>query len=92
MTLADQAAMKGQDGQVTDDRVRRTFTAVYKARILATPSARCAKAIRCEYDAWARHRNDRRPEGPLMWGREALGFRTMHRGSNCRMSYKRLDA
>jgi hypothetical protein len=26
----------------------------------STPSARCAKAIRCEYDAWARHRNDRR--------------------------------
>jgi hypothetical protein len=29
-----------------------------------TPSARCAKAIRSEYDAWARHRNDRRLEGP----------------------------
>jgi transposase len=39
MTLADQAAMTGQDGQVTGKRpgrpVRRTFTAVYKARILA---------------------------------------------------------
>jgi transposase len=39
MTLADQAAMTGQDGQVTGKRpgrpVRRTFTAAYKARILA---------------------------------------------------------
>jgi transposase-like protein len=39
MTLADQATMTGQDGQVTDKRVsrpvRRTFTAAYKARILA---------------------------------------------------------
>jgi hypothetical protein len=39
MTLADQAAMTGQDGQVTGKRpgrpARRTFTAAYKARILA---------------------------------------------------------
>jgi transposase-like protein len=39
MTLADQAAMIGQDGPVTNKRpprpVRRTFTAAYKARILA---------------------------------------------------------
>jgi transposase len=43
MTLADQAAMRGQDGLVTDDRVRRpvrrTFTAAYKARILAAYDA-----------------------------------------------------
>lgn len=43
MTLADQAAMKGQDGRVTDKRpdrpVRRTFTAAYKARILAAYDA-----------------------------------------------------
>jgi transposase len=40
MTLADQAAMTGQDGQVTGKRpgrpTRRTFTAAYKARILAS--------------------------------------------------------
>ena len=39
MTLADQAAMTGQDGQVAGKRpgraARRTFTAAYKARILA---------------------------------------------------------
>ncbi len=39
MTLADQAAMTGQDGQVAGRRpgrpARRTFTAAYKARILA---------------------------------------------------------
>jgi transposase-like protein len=39
MTLADQTAMIGQDGPVTDTQpsrpVRRTFTAAYKARILA---------------------------------------------------------
>ncbi|WP_219495483.1 hypothetical protein [Nonomuraea coxensis] len=39
MTLADQAAMSGQNGQATDKQVsrptRRTFTAAYKARILA---------------------------------------------------------
>jgi transposase len=39
MTLADQAAMSGHDGQVTGGRPerpkRRTFTAAYKARILA---------------------------------------------------------
>ncbi|XVQ85339.1 transposase [Microbispora siamensis] len=43
MTLADQAARTGQDGQVTDKRasrpVRRTFTAAYKARILAAYDA-----------------------------------------------------
>ena len=39
MTLADQAVMSGHDGQVTSSRPerpkRRTFTAAYKARILA---------------------------------------------------------
>jgi transposase len=36
MTLADQAAITGQDGQVSSGRPqRRTFTAGYKARILA---------------------------------------------------------
>jgi transposase len=39
MTLADQAAMTGQDGRVTDEQPgrpkRRTFTKAYKARILA---------------------------------------------------------
>jgi transposase-like protein len=39
MTLADQAAMTGQDGQVTEQQPgrlkRRTFTKAYKARILA---------------------------------------------------------
>jgi transposase len=39
MTLADQAVMSGPDGQVTSGRPerpkRRTFTAAYKARILA---------------------------------------------------------
>jgi transposase-like protein len=39
MTLADQAAMTGQDGHVTGRKpvrpARRTFTAAYKARILA---------------------------------------------------------
>lgn len=39
MTLADQAAIAGHDGQVTggkpDRPKRRTFTAAYKARILA---------------------------------------------------------
>jgi transposase len=39
MTLADQAAITGHDGQVTSGRPerpkRRTFTAAYKARILA---------------------------------------------------------
>ena len=39
MTLADQAAMTGHDGQVTSGRPerpkRRTFTAAFKARILA---------------------------------------------------------
>jgi transposase len=39
MTLADQAAMSGHDGQVTsgkpDRPKRRTFTAAHKARILA---------------------------------------------------------
>ncbi|MEV0597635.1 hypothetical protein [Nonomuraea cavernae] len=43
MTLADQAARTGQDGQVTEKRVsrpaRRTFTAAYKARILAAYDA-----------------------------------------------------
>jgi hypothetical protein len=39
MTLADQAAVPGHDGQVTSGKPgkpkRRTFTAAYKARILA---------------------------------------------------------
>jgi transposase len=39
MTLSDQAAMKGQDGRVTEQQPgrpkRRTFTKAYKARILA---------------------------------------------------------
>jgi transposase len=39
MTLADQAAMTGQDGRVTDEQPgrpkRRTFTKAYKARVLA---------------------------------------------------------
>lgn len=36
MTLADQAAITGHDGQVGSSRPkRRTFTAAYKARILA---------------------------------------------------------
>jgi transposase len=39
MTLADQAVMSGHDGQVSSSRPerpkRRTFTAAYKARILA---------------------------------------------------------
>lgn len=39
MTLADQAAITGHDGQVTERQSarpkRRTFTAAYKARILA---------------------------------------------------------
>jgi transposase len=43
MTLADQAAMTGHDGQVTSGRparaARRTFTAAYKARILAAYDA-----------------------------------------------------
>lgn len=43
MTLADQAAITAHDGQVTDgqpDRPkRRTFTAAYKARILAAYDA-----------------------------------------------------
>jgi transposase len=36
MTLADQAAITGHDGRVTSSKPkRRTFTAAYKARILA---------------------------------------------------------
>lgn len=39
MTLADQAAITGHDGQVTEGQParpkRRTFTAAYKARVLA---------------------------------------------------------
>ena len=36
MTLADQAAIAGKDGQVTSGKPRRrTFTAAYKAKILA---------------------------------------------------------
>ena len=43
MTLADQAAITGHDGQVTSGKPgrpkRRTFTAAYKARILAAYDA-----------------------------------------------------
>jgi transposase len=43
MTLADQAPVTGQDGQVTDKQPgrakRRTFTKAYKARILAAYDA-----------------------------------------------------
>jgi transposase-like protein len=43
MTLADQAAMTGHDGQVTSGKparpARRTFTAAYKARVLAAYDA-----------------------------------------------------
>jgi transposase len=43
MTFADQAAMTGHDGQVTSGKparpARRTFTAAYKARILAAYDA-----------------------------------------------------
>jgi len=43
MTLADQAAMTGHDGQVTSGKptrpMRRTFTAAYKARIVAAYDA-----------------------------------------------------
>jgi transposase len=43
MTLADQAARTGHDGQVTSGQparpARRTFTAAYKARILAAYDA-----------------------------------------------------
>ncbi len=43
MTLADQAAWTGHDGQVTSGQparpARRTFTAAYKARILAAYDA-----------------------------------------------------
>jgi transposase-like protein len=43
MTLADQAARAGHDGQVTSGQparpARRTFTAAYKARILAAYDA-----------------------------------------------------
>jgi transposase len=35
MTLADQAAIAGKDGQVSSRPQRRTFTAAYKERILA---------------------------------------------------------
>lgn len=60
MTLADQAAMTGHDGQVTSGRPerpkRRTFTAAYKARILA------------EYDALP----DGSPERGALMRRERL--------------------
>jgi len=60
MTLADQAAMTGQDGQVARNQpgraARRTFTAAYKARILgnltlflkeAPSAARCCGRKGC---------------------------------------------
>jgi transposase len=60
MTLADQAVLSGHDGQVTsgkpDRPKRRTFTAAYKARILA------------EYDALA----DGSPARGEMMRRERL--------------------
>ena len=60
MTLADQAAMTGHDGQVTSGKParpkRRTFTAAYKARILA------------EYDALP----DGSPERGALMRRERL--------------------
>ena len=57
MTLADQAAITGHDGQVGSSRPkRRTFTAAYKARILA------------EYDALP----DGSPERGALMRREQL--------------------
>jgi transposase-like protein len=60
MTLADQAVMSGHDGQVTSGKPgrpkRRTFTAAYKARILA------------EYDALP----DGSPERGALMRRERL--------------------
>lgn len=60
MTLADQAAITGHDGHVTEGQPgrpkRRTFTAAYKARILA------------EYDALA----DGSPERGALMRRERL--------------------
>ena len=57
MTLADQAAIAGHDGQVGSSRPkRRTFTAAYKARILA------------EYDALP----DGSPERGALMRRERL--------------------
>jgi transposase len=57
MTLADQAAVTGHDGQVGSSRPkRRTFTAAYKARILA------------EYDALP----DGSPERGALMRRERL--------------------
>jgi transposase-like protein len=60
MTLADQATITGHDGQVTDGQPtrpkRRTFTAAYKARILA------------EYDALP----DGSPERGALMRRERL--------------------
>jgi transposase-like protein len=57
MTLADQAAITGHDGQVGSSRPkRRTFTAAYKARILA------------EYDALP----DGSPERGALMRRERL--------------------
>ena len=57
MTLADQAALTGHDGQVGSSRPkRRTFTAAYKARILA------------EYDALP----DGSPERGALMRRERL--------------------
>jgi transposase len=56
MTLADQAAITGHDGQVGSRPKRRTFTAAYKARILA------------EYDALP----DGSPERGALMRRERL--------------------
>jgi transposase len=57
MTLADQASLTGHDGQVGSSRPkRRTFTAAYKARILA------------EYDALP----DGSPERGALMRRERL--------------------
>lgn len=74
MTFADQAAMAGQDGQVTDKRpsrpVRRTFTAAYKVRILAAYDAlpdgspergallRTEKLYHSHIEHWRKQRNN----------------------------------
>jgi hypothetical protein len=51
MTLADHAAITGHDGQVTGGQParpkRQTFTAAYKARILAASGALLKAALPC---------------------------------------------
>jgi transposase len=77
MTLADQAAMTGHDGQVTEGRParpkRRTFTAAYKARILAAfdalpeGSPERGELLRRErlYHSHLEHWRDRQRKGTL---------------------------